>query len=69
MPGKGCDGPMTMCFVVVPRAKARKVARIAQEVNTDADAVVIAEDVRETTLWPMASGGGPKGWRAALKKK
>lgn len=45
--GSGREGPVAICFVVVPRRQTPLVIRMAREV--DPNVVVTVEDVRDTT--------------------
>lgn len=46
--GVGRDGPVNVCFIVVPRRTAPAVADLAKEV--DPEVVVTVEDVRSTSV-------------------
>ncbi|MBN2563365.1 MAG: DUF2179 domain-containing protein [Phycisphaerae bacterium] len=54
--GRGRDGPVALCMVVVARRQSRAVIRLARQVDPDVHSTV--EDVRESTTSITALGGG-----------
>lgn len=56
MSGRGREGPVSICMVMVPRRHTRRVAQMARDI--DAGVVVTVEDVRETSAVIGAESDG-----------
>lgn len=67
MAGWGEHGEVSLCQVIVPRAKTPQVLRIACRI--DEDLAYSVEDLRQASLVPLPSPSAGSGWRAILKKK
>lgn len=63
----GQYGKVTLCFVVVSRAKVPRVTSIATTV--DSDAIIFTEDVRDSTFRDVYNPDNPTGWMGMLKRK
>ena len=61
--GNGCDGPVAIATVVLPRRQTATAIRLARQV--DPDLVVTVEDVRESSVVRTAPYGGGKSPLAA----
>jgi uncharacterized protein YebE (UPF0316 family) len=65
--GRGLEGPVRLLYVVLDRAKMKGVKEIVSE--TDPDAVLITEDVRDFQDHIRPTTVPRTGWRATFKKK
>lgn len=68
--GSNDDGPVSICYTVLPRKQTEVAIQVAREVDPDVNATV--EDVRTTTLDQMAGRGPGKmllPWRGPVLRR
>lgn len=68
--GRNQDGPVSICYAILPRKHTAAAIRMAREV--DPDVIATVEDVRATTLDHVASGGPgkvPLPWRGPMLRR